>query len=265
MRNRLAPLLHNEISKAIRRKLPYFGFLAVALLSVVVYFVGGRLSSAASANGWGYLAFSMQCVFADLGPIFVVVFSAMLLAEETGTGTIRAALAAPVHRWELYLAKAVAGLLYALALSAVALLCSLALAKTHYSFGAVGDSYGTVYGRGAAIRQFLLAYVLSWVPLVALTMYGLFISTIIRSPGAAVAVGISALTLVDLIKNLLGLDAYVFTKYVGYSWANLQLLSQGMDYKWYPEVGKMIMLAGTSAAVAFGAGLIVFVREDLNH
>ncbi len=105
-----------------------------------MYCIAGALSSAATANAWGYVAFSMQLVFTDLGPICIVMFAAMLLAEETGSGTIRAALAAPVHRWELYLAKAVTGLLYMLVLSAAALLFSAALAKIHYQFGAVGDS-----------------------------------------------------------------------------------------------------------------------------
>jgi hypothetical protein len=96
-------------------------------------------------------------------------------------------------------------------------------------------------------------------------MYGLFISTILRNPGAAVAVGITTLVLIDFIKGLVGLDPYIVTKYVGYSWANLQLLAQGMDFKWFPEVGKMMMLSGMTALTAFGAGLIVFVREDLNR
>ncbi len=265
MHSQLVPLFGNEVSKAVRRKLPYFGLLAVALLCVIVYFVGGRLSSAASTNGWGYVAFTMQVVFADIGPIFVVVFSAMLLAEETGTGTIRAALAAPVHRWELYIAKAAVGLLYVLVLSAATAVYAVALAKMHYQFGAVGDAFGVVYSRGRALEQFALGYALSWIPLGALAMYGLFISAIIRSPGAAVAVGISTLILVDLIKGLLGLGPYIFTKYVGYSWANLQLLAQGMDFKWFPEVGNMLALCGAYAIAAFTAGLVVFVKEDLNR
>src|SRR6185369_17539650 len=99
MFNQFPALLLNEITKAARRKLPYFGLLAVGLLCGVIYFVAGQLSSAATANAWGYVGFSMQLEFTDIGPIFIIVFAAMLVAEETGTGTIRAALAAPVHRW----------------------------------------------------------------------------------------------------------------------------------------------------------------------
>ena len=185
MTSQIIPLLRNEIAKAARRKLTYFGMFMVGLLSVIIYFIGGQLSNAAMANVWGYVGFSMQMIFTDIGPIFIITFAAKLVADETGAGTIRAALAAPVHRWELYLAKAVTGLLYMIVLSAAALLFSVALAKIHYHFGAVGDSAGVVYSRNQVMQQFLLSYALSWIPLSALVMYGLLISTAIRNPGAS--------------------------------------------------------------------------------
>jgi len=265
MNSQFVPLLRNEVAKAVRRKLPYFGILAVGLLCVIIYFVVGELSHTATANAWGYVGFSMQLVFSDIGPIFIIVFAAMLLAEEAGTGTIRAALAAPVHRWELYLAKAVTGLFYMMVLSAAALLFSAALAKIHYHFGAVGDSFGMVYSRNTAMQQLLVSYAFSWAPLSALVMYGLLISTMIRSPGAAVAVGISTLFLIDFTKHLVGLDPYIFTRHINYSWLTLQQIAQGMDYRWRPEVWKMIALSGVSAVITFSTGLIFFVRQDLNH
>src|SRR5580658_7339461 len=138
MRSQFLPLLKNEIVKASRRRLPYFGILAVGLLCVVIFFTAGRLSNAATVNGWGYLAFSMQLVFTDLGPVFILNFAAMLLSQEAGSGTIRAALAVPVLRCELYLAKAAIGLLYMLVLWAAALVFSVVLAMINYHFGAVG-------------------------------------------------------------------------------------------------------------------------------
>jgi ABC-2 type transport system permease protein len=227
--------------------------------------VADQLSAAASANAWGYTSFSMQLVFADIGLIFIIVFSGMLMAEETGTGTIRAALAAPVQRWELYVAKAITGLLYMLSLSAAALVFSLILARVHFGFGAVGDSFGVVYGRGTVVRAFAFGLVLSWIPLAALVMYGLFISTIIRSSGAAVAVGVSTIYLVDFTKHLVGLDPYIFTKYIGYPWVVLQQMSQGVDYRWQPEVWKLIELSGLCGMIAFVAGLVIFSKRDLNH
>ena len=265
MGSQFIPLLRNEITKALRRKLPYFGILAVALVCVVSFFVSGQISTAAGANGWGYVAFSMQLVFTDIGPILIVMFTSMLLAEETGTGTIRAVLAAPVHRWELFLAKAAIGILYMLAVSLAALLFSIAFAKAHYEFGAVGDSFGVVYARGRTLHEFLTGYCLSWIPLTALVMYGLLISTLIRNAGVSVSVGVSTLFLIDLTKHLVGFDPYIFTRYIGYSWVTLQQLAQGMDYQWHTEVPKLIALSVISGIVLFAAGLTIFVRKDLNH
>lgn len=265
MHSQFLKLLRNEVAKASRRKLPYFGIFAMGLICVIVYFVAGQLSSAAAANAWGYVGFSMQLAFTDVGPIVIVAFSSLLVAEETGTGTVRSALAAPVKRWEFYLAKALTGLFFMIVLSAATLLFSAALAGIHYHFGVVGDSFGVIYSRNQALRELLLSWVLSWIPLGALVMYGLLVSTLVRSPGVAVAVGTSTLFLIDFTKHLAGLDPYIFTRYLSYSWLNLQQLAQGMDFQWSPEVWKMIALSGVSAVVTFGAGLIVFVREDLNH
>jgi ABC-type transport system involved in multi-copper enzyme maturation permease subunit len=265
MTSQLLPLLRNEITKAARRKLPYFGILAEGLLCVITYFVAGAINNMATANAWGYVGFSMQLVSSDIGPIFVVMFAAMLMSEETGAGTIRAALAAPVYRWELYLAKALAGLLYMMVLSTAAVLFSAALGGLHYHFGAVGDSGGVVYGANQALQELGVSFALSWIPLGPLVMYGLLISTLIRSPGAAVSVAVSTMIVIDFTKHLAGLDPYIFTRYINYSWLTLQQMAQGMDYQWRPEVWNMITLSGLSAAAIFGAGLILFVRQDLNH
>lgn len=189
----------------------------------------------------------------------------MLLSEETGTGTLRAALAAPVHRWELYLAKALTGVGYMLLLSCASLVLSMAFAQMHYRFEAVGDAFGVVYSRGRVLHEFLIAWALSWVPLSALVMYGLLVSTLVRTPGAAVSVAITAFFLIDFTKHLVGLDPYIFTRYINYSWLNLQQVAQGMDYQWRPEVWKMLELCDSSALVMFGIGLLLFVRRDLNH
>ena len=257
-------LLRNELTKALRRKLPRFGLVIIAILCGLVYVIAPQLSNAATANAWGYVGFSMQLVFSDLGLIVTVVFAALLLAEETGTGTIRAALAAPIFRWELYLAKAVTGLMYMLIVTATALLVSIAFAKVHYHFGAVGDSFGVVYSRSTALRTFVLAFALSCVPLSALTMYGLFISTIVRNPGAAVAASISIIYLIDFTKHLVGLDPYIFTKYISFPWLVLQQMAQGVDYQWQPEVWKMLNLSAGYAVLAFTGGLGIFIRQDLN-
>jgi ABC-type transport system involved in multi-copper enzyme maturation permease subunit len=235
MPSQLLPLLRNETVKAIRRKLPYFGLLMGGLICVLTCVVADEIGTANTANAWGYVALSMQLVFTDIGLIFVLVFAAMLMADETRSGTIRAALAAPLYRWEFYVAKAATGLLYMVAMSFVCLVLSIVLAR-----------------------------VLSWVPLAAIVCYGLFLSTIIRSSGAAVAVSIGTLYVIDFTKHLVGLDPYIFTRYMVYPWQVLGQVAQGVSYQWRPEVWKMLGLCGVYGVVAFVGGLVLFLRQDLN-
>jgi len=264
MRSQLLPLLRNEIGKTIRRKLPYFGLFIGGLICVLVYVATAQAGSADTANAWGYVALSMQLVFADIGLISILVFAALLMADETRSGTIRAALAAPVHRWEFYLAKTITGLLYVVILSFVSLVLSVGLATIHYDFGAVGDSLGEIYSYGTVLANFLFAWVLSWVPLAALAFYGLFLSTIVRSSGAAVAVSIGTLYVVEFTKHLAGIDPYIFTRYITYPWQIFGQMAQGVTYQWQPEVWKMLGLCGVYGVIAFAGGLVLFVRQDLN-
>jgi ABC-type transport system involved in multi-copper enzyme maturation permease subunit len=265
MRSQFLPLLRNETVKAIRRKLPYFGLLMGGLICVLTYVVADEIGTANTANAWGYVALSMQLVFTDIGLIFALVFATMLMADETRSGTIRAALAAPLYRWEFYLAKAATGLLYMVAMSFVCLVLSILLARVHYGFGAVADSLGEVYAQRTVLANLLFAWVLSWVPLAAIVFYGLLLSTMIRSSGAAVAVSIGTLYVIDFTKHLVGLDPYVFTRYITYPWQILGQIAQGVDYQWQPEIWKMLGLCGVSGVVTFVAGLIVFLRQDLNE
>ena len=55
-------LIHNEISKAVRNKLPYFGLFAAALISLITYVVVQHESTSV-INGWGYVGLSMMLVF----------------------------------------------------------------------------------------------------------------------------------------------------------------------------------------------------------
>jgi hypothetical protein len=172
MRSQIPALLRNEIAKAVRCKLPYFGLFGAALICVLTYVVADEISTADTGNAWGYVTLSMQLVFTDIGLIFVLVFSALLMADETRCGTIRAMLAAPLYRWEFYAAKAIMGLLYMVVMSVATLGLSMALAKVHYPFGAVSDSFGVIYSQGKVLGNFLLAFVLTWIPLGAIVLYG---------------------------------------------------------------------------------------------
>jgi ABC-type transport system involved in multi-copper enzyme maturation permease subunit len=258
------PLLRNEIAKAVRAKLPYFGFFAASLVCLLAFVVTRETAITGNLNAWGYLSLSMQLVFSDIGMIFIALYSALLIADETGFGTVRTVLSTPVLRWEFYAAKVLTGMLYAIMMLIISLAISICLGLLKYQFGDVSDSMGLVYGQKEVFGNFILAFFLSWIPLAAVVTYGIFVSTIVRKPGQAVAVTIGTIYVIDFTKHLIGIDSYIFTRYIGFSWRVFSQVAQGVDYQWAPEVWKMITMSLIYCIITFAAGLTIFAKRDLN-
>ena len=262
MSNQILSLLRNEISKAVRTKLPYFSIIAAGLVCLLAYAVAGD-AQGDTLNAWGYVSLSMQMVFTDIGLIFIAVFAAMTIAEETGFGTARTVLSTPVLRWEFYLAKFLIAWLFSMVMSLVSLAISMILARRLFAFGAISDAMGPIYTQKDVLLNFILAVLLSWIPLAAVVTFGMLISTLVRKPGQAVAVTIGSLYVIDFTKHIIGIDAYIFTRYMGFSWLVLDQMTQGVEYQWFPELWRMLGMTITSGIVAFVAGLLVFMRRDL--
>jgi hypothetical protein len=145
-----------------------------------------------------------------------------------------------------------------------ALSVSICLGLLNYKFGDVADSMGLIYGQKEVIRNLILAFFLSWIPLAAVVTYGVFISTIVRKPGQAVAVTIGTIYVIDFTKHIIGIDSYIFTKYIGFSWRVFNQIAQGVDYQWSPQVWKMITMSLIYCFITFAAGLTIFAKHDLN-
>ncbi len=263
MSSMVMPLLRNELTKVVRTKLPYFGLFAAFLICVLAYIVT-KETNTENLNAWGFVSLSMQLVFTDIGLIFIAIFSTMLIAEETGFGTARTILSTSILRWEFYLAKVLTGMLYTGVMLITALAVSICLGLLNYKFGDVADSMGLIYGQKEVMRNLTLAFFLSWIPLAAVVTFGVFVSTIVRKPGQAVAVTIGTIYVIDFTKHIIGIDSYIFTRYIGFSWRVFNQVAQGVDYQWSPEVWKMITMSLIYCFITFATGLTIFAKRDLN-
>jgi len=260
---RTLALLRNEIDKACRAKIGYLGVAAVCFVCVVV-FLTIETDDIGFVNAWGYLGMVMQAVFAEVGLIFIALFSATLFAEEISSGTIRTALATPVLRREFFVAKTAAGLLYMLVMSLSALTLSMVLAAFKYPYGPIADSVGVVYGTGEVLRNFAFAFALSWVPLAAVVVFGVFVSAVTSRPGLAIGIVVGTIIVCEAIKHFIAVGPFLFTTYIGASWVVFHEVAQGVDYQWRPDVWKILGVPLAYGALMFGSGLVCFCRRDLN-
>jgi ABC-type transport system involved in multi-copper enzyme maturation permease subunit len=260
----ILPILRNEIVKSLRSKIAYLGIVAVCLVCVLNFIFTRSLRISGAVNGWGFTGFALQGVFVDVGLIFIAIFAALLVAEETGSGTARVVLSSPIWRWEFFLAKVMMGLLYVTVLYIIALVAASVLGAVRYEFGPITDSAGLIYGRKEVLKNLVAAFFLGWIPLSAIVPFGVLLSSFTRRGSHATGVVVGTLVLIEALKHILGVAPYVFTTHIGTSWSIFQEVTQGLAYEWFPEAWKIILVPAVYWVVLFTAGLIIFCRRDLN-
>jgi ABC-2 type transport system permease protein len=238
--------------------------LVVLVLSVSTFVLMGKSTAQEVLNGWGFVCYAAQMMFSDIGIILIVIFAALLLAEETGSGTIRFVLPSPLSRIDFFCAKVLMALIYVVGVSLFTLLLAVAIGALRYPFGGVSDYAGLVYSRGQVLMHLAIALLLSWVPLIAAASYGILMSALITQPAKAMGAAIGLLFTVDMTKHIFGFEPYVFTRYVVLPWAIFQQIAQGIDSEWYPAIRSMVVVSLATVVVCLGVAMVVFVRRDLN-
>lgn len=260
---RILRLLRNEVIKAGNGKLACIG-VAVCCLICLILFATLRTQEVGALNGWIFTQMVMLSLFTEMGMIFAALFAAQLFAEETGSGTIRQGLCAPVRRYEYFLAKVIAAHLYMAALTLIVLATAMSLGALRHDFGPIRDSLGVIYTSAQASRCLVLAVVLGWLPLGAVVMFALLIS--VSATRAAVAMGttLGAIILIETLKHLIGIGPWLFTNYLAFPWVIFHEMAQGVDYRWFPGLWKMLTVCGSTWVLTFAVALWRFCRRDLN-
>ena len=125
-------LINIELFKIVKKPRTYIGFLAIFLivgaLQLAMYFEGEELISIAIQNLENDFRLEGKIINANLLtyillnsiiihiPILICLVTGDAIAGEAATGTLRLILQRPFKRTEIYIAKAITGFIYAIAL-----------------------------------------------------------------------------------------------------------------------------------------------------
>ena len=260
---RILVLLRNEVIKAGNGRLALIG-VAVCCFICLILLATIRPREVGAMNGWIFTQMVMLAIFTEMGMIFAALFAAQLFAEETGSGTIRLGLCAPVRRYEYFLAKVLAAHLYMAALTVVVLAVTVALGSLKHDFGPIEDSIGVIYSTAQASRCLGMTVILTWLPLGSVVMCGLLISVWATRAGVAMGTTVGAIVLIETLKHLIGIGPWLFTHYLSFPWVVFHEMAQGVDYRWFPGLWRLLAVCGGTWALAFVAALWRFCRRDLN-
>ncbi|MFO7976743.1 MAG: ABC transporter permease subunit [Candidatus Hydrogenedentota bacterium] len=252
-----------ELQKAIRMRVTWVGpSLVVAAV------LGTMLQSPVQQDGVSdyRFVFDATTIALDmLGLFLIVIFCSGLIASELSRGTIRTVLVKPLRRNEFLLAKFLWGVSFATILLVLAGGTSWALALVF------GEMHGVEYGgemlyTGAGMAgTYIAAAAFALFPMLALVAYALLISTLNRSHAAATAWAVGLWLLLDIVKNPLGIQPFVFTTYLE-TWQVFAQRADGFpELGWLPAQPSWIFLVSAVWTIVFVGGAAVVLQRRSLH
>lgn len=249
-----------ELSKAARSR--FIWLLAALLIATVWLMPAVHPVSRDGAAGYRFVAYATRVAVNLPGLLVLVACSASLISTELSSGTARAMLLRPLRRHEFVAAKLLLAFTYAGAIVVVSGAAAWVVAAL---FGQItGVSYGgeAVYSNLSMARAYLLGMVLAVFPLCAAGAYGVMVSSLTRSPAAAVGASIGALVVLDVVKHPLRIAPFLFSSWVEAPWNVFAGRADGLNPDWLPEALLLVAVSlAWTAVFAFIAALAMSRRN----
>jgi len=232
MLSRIWSLTKIELFKFYRQKI-FFVSLVLMILVVALSVLMEKIAPSAKGQINGIEPLISGCLNGfRLVTFLMLVIGALLFASETTFGTIRTILIAPVRRSELVLAKAITVIILALFFTLLIETISFGLSWMVYGFRDITDpTFPEIIhlARSEMLIYVLYTFLHILLPLVAIGLMGLFISTLMENAGIAVAVSIILYLVLDsFVANLFEeASSFLFNPYWNYYLDTLRNMSEG--------------------------------------
>jgi ABC-2 type transport system permease protein len=260
-----------ELRKLIAQKRTYLGFaLAIALpvIFVVVQNLRGArghgnenvFASEITQSGLATPVLMLLFLSVFMMPLIASLVAGDIVANEDGNGTLKTILTRSVDRGQVFAAKTLAAMTYAL----VALFLSAAVATiagvASWGFNSITTYSGTVVSAPKGLLLVFAANACYLIPLWTVTCFGVLLSTVTRNSAAAVVSSIGLvilLLIVGQIPGLEGLHPYLLTEQFE-NWHGL--LRTPTD--WAP-IEHSAWVCALYAVPSLIAAYLVFLRRDV--
>jgi ABC-2 type transport system permease protein len=259
-----------ELRKLVSQKRTYLGLglgVLLPLIFVVVQNVHAR-------HGHGDSIFASQITQSGLAtPVLMLLFESVfflpligslvagdIVAAEDGNGTLKTILTRSVDRGQVFAAKALAAVTYAVLAVFLSAAVATAGGVASWGFNQIKTYSGTIVTASEGLLLVFAANACYLIPLVAVVCIGVLLSTATRNSTAAVVGTIGFVILLYIVAGIPGLEGikpYLLTEQFE-SWHGL--LRTPTD--WAP-IRHAAWVCALYAGPALAAGYLVFLRRDV--
>ena len=260
-----------ELRKLVSQKRTYLG-LALAVLPPLIFVVfqnlhtrhdrGAQNIFVAQITQSGLATPVLMLLFESflLLPVIAALVAGDIVAAEDGNGTLKTLLTRSVDRGQVFAAKALGAMTYAVLAVFLSAAVATAAGVASWGFHSVTTYSGTVVSAPKALLLVFAANAVFLIPLLTVASIGVLLSTATRNSAASVVgtVGIVIVMLiVAQIPGLEGIRPYLVQEQFE-AWHGL--LRTPTD--WAP-IGHAAWVCALYAVPALIAGYLVFLRRDV--
>jgi len=262
-----------EVRKLISQKRTYLGFgLAVALPLIFVLVQNLRqphdhgrggdsiFTSQISQSGLATPVLMLLFLSVFMLPLIAALVAGDVVANEDGNGTLKTILTRSVDRGQVFAAKALAAMLYAV----IAVFLSAAVATVagvaSWGFNSITTYSGTVVSAPRGLLLVFAANACYLIPLLTVASIGVLLSTSTRNSAASVVGTVGVVILLFIVAQIPGLEGirpYLLTEQFQ-SWHGLLRTPTDWAPIWH-SLWVCALYAGPSLAAAY----LVFLRRDV--
>lgn len=262
-----------ELRKLVSQKRTYLG-LALAVAIPLIFVLVERLRGQhEGGHGQGSIFMSHITESGLATPVLVLLFLSVfmlpliaalvagdIVAAEDGNGTLKTILTRSVDRGQVFAAKTLAAMTYAV----IAVLCSAVVATVagvaSWGFHEVVTFSGSHVSASEGLALVFASNVCYLIPLLAVTSIGVLLSTATRNSAASVVGTIGVVILLYIVSGIPGIEGvkpYLLTE----QFQNWQGLLR-VPTNWAP-IGHSAWVCALYAVPSLVAAYLVFLRRDV--
>jgi ABC-2 type transport system permease protein len=193
-------------------------------------------------------------------PLATSLVAGDIVAAEDGNGTLKTILTRSADRGQVFAAKALAALTYAMVAVYLSATVATVAGVASWGFRSVQTYSGTIVSAPEALLLVFASNAVYLIPLLTVAAIGVLLSTATRNSAAAVVGTIGFVILLFIVAQIPGLEAikpYLLTEQFE-NWHGL--LRTPTD--WAP-IGHSAWVCALYAGPALFAGYLVFLRRDV--
>ena len=274
-------LVQIELYKIFKKWRTYIGFIAIAILVVVIQiaisYEGSRALNSATRslqgsfvfvgnllNGYFVSNIILNSLYVHI-PFLITLVAGDLMAGEASAGTYRMLITRPVTRFNIVTSKFIAGVIYTAILIIWLAILSLGLGTILFGSGeliSLQSNAIVVFASNDVLWRFLLAYSFAIVSMSVVTVMAFFFSSLVENSIGPIITTMSIIIIFIIISHIdvsvfQNIKPYLFTNYMD-GWKSF--FSKPLDYS---SVWNSLLVLGIHILGLYGLTLFLFRRKDI--